>query len=86
MLMNLSNYTYILKCSDGSYYTGWTNNLENRINIHNAGRGSKFTRARLPVELVYYEQFASKNAAMSRECQIKKMSRKEKEILIYGNE
>lgn len=82
--MSINNYTYILKCSDGSYYTGWTNNLENRIKMHNTGRGSKYTRARLPVVLIYYEKFSTKSEAMSRECQIKKMSRKEKEILIQS--
>ena len=47
------NYTYIVKCSDGSLYTGWTNNLEKRIKDHNAGRGAKYTKARRPVVLVY---------------------------------
>ena len=76
------NYTYILKCKDNTLYTGWTNNLEKRIEAHNAGKGAKYTKARLPVELVYYEEFETKEAAMRREHAIKKMSRKEKEILI----
>ena len=50
------NYTYILKCKDGSFYTGWTNNLEKRIKDHNAGKGAKYTKSRCPVELVYYEK------------------------------
>ena len=76
------NYTYILKCSDGTYYCGWTNDLENRLKTHNAGQGSKYTRVRLPVELAYYEEFETKEAAMSREWHIKKLSRAQKEELI----
>ncbi|WP_122644277.1 GIY-YIG nuclease family protein [Luxibacter massiliensis] len=72
------NYTYILKCRDGSLYTGWTNNLEKRVNDHNAGRGAKYTKARLPVELAYYESFNTKEEAMQREYRIKQMSRTEK--------
>ena len=51
------NYTYILKCKDGTFYTGWTNNLEKRLKDHNEGKGAKYTKARRPVELVYYEAF-----------------------------
>jgi putative endonuclease len=76
------NYVYILECSDGTYYTGWTNNLEKRIEKHNQGRGAKYTRYRLPVQLVYYETFASKNEAMRREYAIKQKTRKDKEKLI----
>ena len=76
------NYTYILKCRDNSLYTGWTNNLEKRIEAHNAGKGAKYTKARLPVELVYYEQFETKEEAMKREYAIKQLSRKGKEKLI----
>lgn len=76
------NYTYIVECSDGTYYTGWTNNLENRIATHNAGKGAKYTRSRLPVRLVYYESYETRTEAMRRECQIKKMSRREKELLV----
>ncbi len=72
------NYTYILKCRDGSLYTGWTNNLEKRVNDHNAGRGAKYTKARRPVELAYYESFNTKEEAMQREYRIKQMSRTEK--------
>lgn len=54
------NYTYILECSDGSFYTGWTNNLEKRINCHNKGKGAKYTRGRLPLKLVYFEEFIEK--------------------------
>ena len=55
------NYTYILKCSDETLYTGWTNDLEKRINAHNAGKGAKYTKNRRPVELAYYEEFAKKD-------------------------
>ena len=78
------NYTYILKCSDGTFYCGWTNNLEKRLNAHNSGTGSRYTRTRLPVVLVYYEQFHTKEEAMSREWHIKRLSRAEKEELVNG--
>ena len=61
------NYTYILECKDGTYYTGWTNNLEKRLKDHNEGRGAKYTKARLPVSLIYYEEFQTKKEAMRRE-------------------
>lgn len=76
------NYTYILRCGDGSLYTGWTNDLMRRIAAHNAGKGGKYTRARLPVELVYHEVFATKEEAMRREWAIKQMTRAEKLALI----
>lgn len=71
-------YVYILECSDKTYYTGWTNNLENRIKTHNLGKGAKYTRARLPVKLAYYEEFETKSLAMKREYAIKRLSRQEK--------
>lgn len=76
------NYTYILKCSDGSLYTGWTNNLEKRVADHNAGKGAKYTKGRRPVELAYYEAFETKEEAMKREYAIKLLSRAEKNELI----
>ena len=76
------NYTYIVKCSDKTFYTGWTNDLEKRIEMHNSGKGAKYTKARLPVELVYYEAFDTKEEAMSREWHIKRISRSEKQKLI----
>ena len=79
------NYTYIVKCSDGTYYTGWTNNLEKRIQSHNAGTGAKYTRPRLPVTLVYYETFATKQEAMKREYRIKQLSRQQKEQMIASS-
>ena len=76
------NYTYIVKCSDETFYTGWTNDLEKRIEMHNSGKGAKYTKARLQVELVYYEAFDTKEEAMSREWHIKRLSRSEKQKLI----
>lgn len=78
------NVTYILRCSDGTLYTGWTNNMEKRLEAHNAGKGGKYTRVRTPVELVYLEECETKQEAMSREVQIKQLSRKEKDKLIAG--
>ena len=77
-----TTYTYIIQCSDKTLYTGWTNNLEKRLADHNAGKGAKYTKSRLPVELVYYETFSSKEEAMRREYAIKKLTRKEKLKLI----
>lgn len=76
------NYTYILKCADGSLYCGWTNNLEKRLSAHNAGTASKYTRTRRPVELAYFEQFETKQEAMSREYHIKRLTKEEKLKLI----
>ena len=78
----MTNYTYILRCADGTLYTGWTNDLARRVAVHQAGRGGKYTRARLPVELVYHEQFGTKREAMRREWEIKHLTREEKLRLI----
>lgn len=75
-------YVYILKCSDDTLYTGWTNNLQKRIETHSRGKGAKYTRARLPVNLVYFEEYEDKISAQKREYSIKKMSRKEKLTLL----
>lgn len=79
-----NNYTYILKCSDGTLYTGWTNDLTKRLKAHNDGRGAKYTKTRRPVVLAYYESFCSKEEAMRREYEIKHLTRKEKEKLIQN--
>ena len=76
------NYTYILSCADGTLYTGWTNDLDRRLAAHNAGKGGKYTRVRLPVTLVYHEEFDTKEEAMSREYAIKQMTRAQKMRLI----
>ncbi len=75
-------FTYILKCSDDSYYTGWTNNLEKRIKTHNQGKGAKYTRARYPVELLTFWEFESKQEAMQWEWKLKQLSRSQKETEI----
>ncbi len=75
------NYTYILKCADGTLYTGWTNDIEKRLKAHNAGKGAKYTKGRRPVQLVYSEEFETREEAMKREYEIKQMTRKEKEAL-----
>ena len=71
-------YVYILKCRDGSFYTGYTNDIENRLKLHNEGRASKYTRSRLPVALVKQWKFATKSQAMKHEAAIKKLTKKEK--------
>ncbi len=76
------NYTYIVECADGSLYCGWTNDLDKRIADHNAGKGAKYTKPRLPVKLVYHEEFDTKEEAMSREWHIKQLGREEKLKLI----
>ena len=76
------NYTYILQCADGTLYTGWTNDLARRLALHNAGKGAKYTKSRLPVKLVYHETFATKEEAMRREAAIKRLSRQQKLALI----
>ena len=81
----MQTYTYILKCSDNTLYTGWTTNLERRLATHNQGKGAKYTRTRLPVTLVYWETFDTKKEAMQREAAIKKLSRPQKERLISAN-
>lgn len=73
---------YIVLCSDDTLYCGYSNNVENRVNVHNKGRGAKYTKYRLPVKLVYTECFDTKSSAMKREYQIKHLSRKEKLKLI----
>ncbi len=78
-------YTYILRCADSSYYVGSTDNLEQRVVRHNAGRGPRWTVVRLPVELVYYEIHEAAEQAIQREKQIKKWSRDKKEALIAND-
>lgn len=77
-----SGYIYILGCSDGTYYTGSTTHLETRLAQHQAGEGAKYTQTRLPVELLYYEDFDRIDEAFEREKQVQGWSRKKKEALI----
>ena len=72
------HYVYIVKCADGTYYTGYTNDLERRIKQHNAGEGAKYTKGRRPVKLVHSERFKSKSKAMQREYKIKQLARQRK--------
>lgn len=74
-------YCYIVECADGTFYTGWTTDVERRIGEHNAGRGAYYTKWRRPVELVYVEELADRSAAMSREYEIKQLSHQQKETL-----
>ena len=80
--MRKGNYTYILECAAGSFYTGWTNDLQKRLRLHNQGKASKYTRSRLPVRLVYMEEHQTKQEAMKREYAIKQLSRQDKMQLI----
>lgn len=78
----MKNFVYILRCNDGSLYTGWTNNLENRISMHNKGMGAKYTRGRGPCTLMYFETFELKSEALKREIEIKRLPKIKKENLI----
>ena len=82
----IMNYTYILKCRDGSLYTGWTNDIRNRLESHRSGRGAKYTKGRGPLELVYLEVSASKSDAMRREAYIKQLSRAQKLDMLADQE
>jgi putative endonuclease len=75
-------FVYILECADKSLYTGYTTSLDNRLKLHNLGKASKYTRSKLPVKIVYYEEFETKSEAMSRECRIKAMKKPDKLELI----
>jgi putative endonuclease len=75
-------YCYILECADGTYYTGWSTDPQRRTRIHNSGHGARYTRAHLPVRLVYMESLPDRSAAMKRENTIKKMGRAAKQCLI----
>jgi putative endonuclease len=84
LIMPLS-YCYIVECSDGSFYTGWTVDVQRRVKEHNAGRGARYTRARRPVQLAYTEKLPSIRAAMHRERAIKRLSHDQKRDLIETN-
>ena len=75
-------YFYILKCVDGSFYSGITNNLEERLREHNSGEGAKYTKIRLPVEMVYFEEYPNKSSACKREIEVKGWRRTKKESLV----
>ncbi len=75
-------YVYLLRCSDDSLYCGITNNLLNRLNTHNRGKGSKYTRSRLPVHIAWCEESSSRSSALKREAFIKRLSKKSKELIV----
>ena len=77
-------YVYVLRCSDATLYTGWTGDIQRRLRQHNAGCGSKYTRVRQPVALIYWEECSDKSAALKREAAIKRMSRRQKLALCVG--
>lgn len=77
-------YVYILLCGDGTLYTGYTNDLSRRLAVHNAGKGAKYTRSRLPVSLKYWEELPNKSSALRRERAIKSLTRREKLALIQS--
>jgi putative endonuclease len=80
--MTSAHHVYVLECADGTFYTGYTTDVERRVAEHDAGEGAKYTRGRTPVELVHSESFEKRSAAMSREHEIKQFSRARKERLI----
>lgn len=74
-------YVYILFCADGTYYTGWTTDVQKRVQTHNKGKGAKYTRGRLPVRLLWYDAFNTKSEAMKKEYALKQLSRGRKEAI-----
>ena len=80
--MDKKHYAYMLRCSDNTIYSGYTKDLNKRVETHNCGEGAKYTRCRLPVRLVYFEEFDNKSDAMKREWQFKRLTRSQKETLI----
>ena len=75
-------FVYLLRCRDGSLYCGWTDDLERRVATHNAGKGARYTRSRLPVRLMWNEEVADRSAALKRELAVKRLTRAEKLALI----
>lgn len=84
--MDHKAYMYVVECRDGSYYTGYTTDVKRRLAVHNSGKGAKYTRARLPVKLIYVEGFASKEEAMSAEALLKRKKRSQKERFLSENQ
>jgi len=78
----MSHHVYVLRCADDTLYTGYTTDVERRVAEHQAGEGARYTRGRTPVELVHTERYGSRSAAMSREAEIKRLSRAQKERLV----
>lgn len=82
--MEKKYYAYILSCADGTYYSGYTTDLIRREKTHNSGKGAKYTRSRLPVKIVYFEEFSTKSEALKREYELKQLSHKEKETIVFS--
>ena len=82
----MSWYVYMLRCRDNSLYTGYTDDVKRREAVHNSGKGAKYTKSRLPVKLVYFEQYEDRSQAMKRECAIKQLTKAQKEYLVSGKE
>ena len=77
-------YVYMVRCADGTFYTGYTTNVNRRVDMHNKGKGARYTRSRLPVELLYQETFPTKTEALRREYEVKQLTREQKERLIQS--
>ncbi len=82
IVMDDKHYIYILECRDHTYYTGYTNCIDERLKKHQNGKASKYTRGRRPVKLIYFEELESKSLALKREINIKKLTRLQKQKLI----
>ncbi len=80
----MGNYIYIVECADGTWYTGWSTDPERRVRVHNSGKGAKYTRSRLPVRLIYTEEYETAVLAQRREYAIKRLTRAQKEALVAG--
>lgn len=80
------HFVYMVRCVDDSLYTGYTTDLERRVKTHNEGKGAKYTRARLPVRLVYYKEVENMSEGLKLEAKLKKLSKKKKEDLVQGFE
>ena len=79
--MTYMHFVYMVRCSDGTLYTGYARDPERRTQVHNSGRGAKYTARRLPVSLVYWESCESRSAALKREFEVKQLARQQKELL-----
>lgn len=79
---NMPHFVYVIRCSDNSLYTGYTTDVDRRVGEHNSGNGAKYTRSRTPVDLVYTEEYNTKSEAMSREYEIKQLTKEQKENLV----
>lgn len=80
-----THWVYVVRCADGTYYTGYTTDVERRVAEHNDGEGAKYTRGRTPVELIHRERFDSRSTAMQREAEIKALDRREKRRLVRSD-